>query len=240
MEAWTHLSLGPGFEFLASYTLSKTLTDNLGYYGSGVAGPSAYWANAYNRKGDRGLSFFDATHNFVWSGTYDLPFGRGRTFGADMHPIANAILGGWNISNIISLHTGFPITMQAADVSLQAPRAGRRPNRIAGRSGRVDNPTLDKWLDITAYELPASGAFGNSGNSSERAPGYANWDFGVGKKFNLSESRFFDFRAEFFNFTNHPSYSPPARSISAPNTFGTITSTVSPPRIIEFALKYHF
>jgi hypothetical protein len=97
--------LSQGLEFLASYTLSKTLTDNLGYYGSaGVNGPGAYWINAYDRRGDRGLSFFDATHNFVVSATYDLPFGKGRAWGTDWHPAVNAILGGWNVSSIVSLH----------------------------------------------------------------------------------------------------------------------------------------
>ena len=233
--------LSKGFEFLASYTLSKTLTDNLGYYGSpGVNAPSAYWANAYNRLGDRGLAFFDATHNFVLSGTYDLPFGKGRSWGNDWNGVTNAILGGWNISNILSLHSGFPITLQANDVSLQAPRAGGRPNRLPGRTGKLDNPTPDKWLDITAFDLPAAGTFGNVGNSSERAPSFANWDLSVGKKFSISEQKYFDFRAEFFNFTNHPSFGPPGRNISAPNAFGIVTATVNEPRILEFALKFHF
>jgi hypothetical protein len=62
----------------------------------------------------------------------------------------------------------------------------------------------------------------------------------LGKKFHLTESRFFDFRAEFFNFTNTPSFGPPNRNFSDLNTFGRITSVVSPPRNIEFALKFHF
>jgi len=228
-----------GLEFLLSYTLSKGLTDNLGYYGSaGVASQGAYPSNAYDRRRDYGPAFFDATHNFVWSGTYDLPFGKGRAWGNDWNRVANAILGGWNISSIISLHTGFPITVQATDVSLQSPRGGGRPNRIA--DGSVANPTIDKWIDIAAFALPAQGTFGNSGVGILRAPGYANWDFGLSKKFNVTESKYFDFRAEFFNFTNHPSFNPPGRNISDPTTFGRITSTISPPRILEFALKFHF
>lgn len=233
--------LSQGFEFLASYTLSKTLTDNLGYYGSaGVATQSAYWANAYDRRSDRGLSFFDATHNFVWSGTYDLPFGKGRAFGNGWTGVTNAILGGWNVSSIIALHSGFPVNIRANDVSLQAPRGGGRPNRIAGRTAQLDSPTPDRWLDISAYALPATGTFGNAFTSSERAPGFGNWDFAVGKKFNITEAKYFDFRAEFFNATNHPSYGPPGANISAPNAFGIVTSTINEPRILEFALKFHF
>jgi hypothetical protein len=230
--------LSGGFEFMGSYTLSKAITDNTGYYGAGAAGAGAYWANTYDRKADRGLTFFDATHNFVWSGTYDMPFGKGRTWGNDMHPVANAILGGWNVSSIISLRTGFPITVTNADRSQQAVRGGQRPNRVG--SGEVASQTLEKWIDIAAFTQPELGAFGNSGVSILRQPSLANWDFGFGKKFSLSESKYFEFRSEFFNFTNHPSYQAPGRAFNTPNTFGLITSTISEPRNIQFGLKFFF
>jgi len=251
LQASARKRLSGGFEFLGSYTLSKTITDNLGYYGSGgVNAPSAYWMNAYDRRQDRGLAFFDATHNFVWSGTYDLPFGKGRAWGSNWSGAVNAILGGWNISNIISLHSGFPVTIRqnrfvGVSDSIQDPRGGERPDRIAGSSAKAPNQGPDQWLIggssiSSAYVLHALGKIGNAGNSSERAPSFANWDFGIGKKFNLTERHYLDFRAEFFNFTNHPSFGPPSNNISDPNNFGKIFGTVSPPRIMEFALKYHF
>ncbi|NOT62180.1 MAG: TonB-dependent receptor, partial [Acidobacteria bacterium] len=121
-----------GLEFLASYTLSKTMTDNLGYYGSGgVAAQGAYSANHYDRRGyNYGPAFFDAKHNFVWSGSYELPVGKGKSFGGDMHPVINAIIGGWSLSNIVQFRTGFPITVTAADVSLQGGRGTARPNLV--------------------------------------------------------------------------------------------------------------
>jgi hypothetical protein len=236
---------GQGLEFLASYTLSKTLTDNRGYYGAGannpVAGWSAYWIDAYNRSGDRALSFFDARHSFVVSGTYDLPFGRRRVWGNNWGRAANVILGGWNVSSIVSLHSGFPVTILAsAAQSLQGSRAGERPNRVAGQTGKVENPTPDNWLSDVAYNLPMLGKIGNAGNSTERAPGFANWDFAIGKEFQVTERKSFDLRVEIFNFTNHPSYGPPGNNISAPNAFGVITNTVNDPRILEIALKFHF
>jgi hypothetical protein len=228
-----------GIEFLASYTLSKSITDNLGYYGSGgVAGPGAYWANTYDRRADRALAFFDATHNFVWSGTYDLPFGKGRGMGNDWNGVTNVILGGWNLSSIITLRTGFPITVTTADRSLQGVRGAQRPNRIG--DGSVDNPTITKWIDIAAFQQAALGTFGNAGVSILRAPGLTNWDFGLGKKFSLDEHKYFEFRTEFFNTINHPSFSPPNRTFSDPSTFGQIFGTVSSPRQMEFALKFYF
>lgn len=218
--------LSGGLEFLGSYTLGKALTESLGFFGPGaVASPWNFWINAYNRRGDRGPSAFDVRHNFVWSAAYDLPFG-------------------FNISSIVTLHTGFPVTItqgsSPTSSSLQDSRGGERPDRVAGRSGKLENQSPNLWLDIGAYSHHALGVFGNAGNSTERAPGFANWDFAVQKKFNVSENRYFDFRAEFFNFTNHPSFAPPFNYISDSNNFGRIFDTVSPPRIIEFALKAYF
>lgn len=236
-----------GLEFMASYTLSKTLTDNLGYYGSGgVAAQGAYSANHYDRRGyNYGPAFFDAKHNFVWSGTYELPVGKGRSFGGDWHPVVNAIIGGWSVSNIIQFRTGFPITVTAADRSLQGGRGSARPNLVGnpvpGNQTVPSGSTPDGlWLDINAFTVPALGKFGSAGVGIARAPGYANWDMSLGKKFYVSEGNYFDFRAEFFNATNHPSFSPPSASIANTNTFGRIFGTVSNARNLEFALKYHF
>jgi len=229
-----------GLEFLLSYTLSKTLTDNLGYYGSaGVRAQGAYSANNYNRHGyNYGPAFFDATHNFTWAGTYDLPFGKGRAFGGGWNSLTNGLLGGWALGSILQFRSGFPITVTAADQSLQGGRGSARPNLIGDPT--LDNRTLDRWMDAAAFSLPAQGTFGSAGVGVLRAPGYKNLDISLSKKFNLTESKYFDFRAEFFNFTNTPSFAPPAADLSAPATFGRITDTVSNPRNLEFALKFHF
>ncbi|HYW70107.1 MAG TPA: hypothetical protein VE961_03675, partial [Pyrinomonadaceae bacterium] len=232
-----------GFDYLLSYTLSKTLTDNRGFYGSaGVAAQFAYAYNNYDRRADYGPAFFDALHTFSWAGSYELPFGKGRSFGANLHPAINAALGGWNVSSIVSAHTGFPITVVSNDVSEQAIS---RSTSTQGRPLLIGDPkptnqTIDNWINLAAFTQPDPGRLGNAGVGIVRAPGYANLDFGVGKKFSLSESRNFDFRAEFFNFTNHPSFAPPGRSTADLNTFGKITSTISNSRRVEFALKFNF
>lgn len=241
-----------GLEFLASYTLSKTLTDNIGYYGSdGVGDVSFYQTSFYNRRADYGPAFFDARHNFVWAGSYELPVGRGRAWGQNWHPAVNALLGGWSVSSIISLHSGFPLTFFADDLSLQDPRGGVRANLVTGpqitSSGGLQKAliagsavTTGGYFNLAAFSQPALGSFGTSGVGIARAPGYANWDFSLGKKFYVTEARYFDFRAEFFNFTNHPSFRPPSTYIGDPDNFGKIFSTISPPRILEFALKFYF
>jgi hypothetical protein len=245
LQASMRRRFSKGLEFLASYTFGKVLTDNRGFYGSGVfAGDQgAYPSNAYDRAADYGLAFFDVKHNFVLSGSYELPFGNGRAWGNNWNSAINGILGGWNISSIISFKSGFPITVfdtRVTSTSLQAPRAGAfpRPNRIG--SGIPSNQTIDNWINAADFTSPAAGTFGNSGVGIMRGPNFANWDFTIGKKFSVTESKYFDFRAEFFNFTNRPNFTLPGRNLGDPATFGRITNTINESRRVEFVLKFYF
>jgi hypothetical protein len=223
-----------GLEYLASYTLGKVRTNNLGYYGStGVQAEGAYWMNAYQPEWNYGPAFFDSRHNFVLSASYALPFGEGRS-GA-----ANALVGGWRVSGNFQARTGFPITVtDGRGSSLQATRGNERPNCIGDPTPATQ--TLDRWLDINAFGRAASGTWGNCGIGVARAPGFKNLTAAVAKRINAGGSRGAELRLEAFNLTNTPSFSPPARDISVPNTFGTITNTVSTARTVELVLKFIF
>jgi hypothetical protein len=229
-----------GLEYLASYTLSKTKTNNLGYYGSGaVAAEGADWLNAYQPEWNYGPAFFDARHNFVYSANYELPFGRGRTWGSNSSPVVNAILGAWRLSGIFQARTGFPITVtDGQNRSSQGVRGNERPNCVGDPVPSDQN--IYKWLDINAFARVPLGTWGNCGIGVARAPGYKNVDAVLSKRFNTGGERYFEFRAEAFNLTNTPSFGPPARDINAPNTFGTITSTVSTARTVELVMKFFF
>jgi hypothetical protein len=229
-----------GLEYLASYTLSRTRTNNLGYYGSGgVAAEGAYWMNAYEPEWNYGPAFFDARHNFVFSANYELPFGRDRRWGANISPVMNALVGGWRLSGIFQARTGFPITVvDGRGSSLQATRGNERPNCVGDPT--PSDQSITRWLDINAFERAALGTWGNCGIGVARAPGYKNLDLVLAKRFAAGGERYFEFRAEAFNLTNTASFSPPARDISNVNTFGTITGTVSTARTVELVLKFFF
>ncbi len=229
-----------GVEYLASYTLSRTRTNNLGYYGSGgVQAEGAYWMNAYDPEANYGPAFFDARHNFVLSANYELPYGRDRKWGNDAPTVMNAILGGWQVSGIFQARSGFPITVtDGRNRSLQGTRGNERPNCIGDPT--PSNQNLDHWLDINAFATVPLGTFGNCPIGVGRAPGYKNVDLTLAKRFGLGGQRSFEVRAEAFNLTNTPSFSPPARDISNVNTFGTITGTVSTARTVELVAKFFF
>ncbi len=229
-----------GAEFLASYTLSRTRTNNLGYYGSGgVAAEGAYWMNAYNPEANYGRAFFDARHNLVLSANYELPFGNGRKWASGASGLTDAIIGGWRLSGIFQARSGFPITVtDGRGRSLQAVRGNERPNCVG--NPKPSDQNLRHWLDISAFALVPLGTFGNCPIGVADAPGYTNVDVVLAKQFSTGGKRYFEFRAEAFNLTNTPSFGPPGRDISNPNTFGVITSTVSTARTVEMVLKYFF
>ena len=229
-----------GFEYLASYTFGRVRSNNRGFYGSaGVAAEGAYWMNTYEPEWNYGPAFFDVRHNLVFSANYELPFGRGRTWGTDSSALVDAILGGWRVSGIFQARTGFPITViDGANRSLQGVRGNERPN-CTGDPVPADQ-NITHWLDINAFARVPLGTWGDCPVGVARAPGYKNIDLVLAKRFSLGGERAFEFRAEAFNLTNTPSFSPPAANINAPNDFGTITNTVSTARTVELVVKLFF
>ncbi|MPY91064.1 MAG: hypothetical protein GEU99_24515 [Luteitalea sp.] len=231
--------LWQGLDFVANYAYGKTLSNNLGYYGSGgVAAEGAYPMNSYDIEANYGPAFFDARHVFSLAGSYDLPFGRERAFGSTWNRAIDAVAGGWAASVAVTAHTGFPFTViDGSRPSLQASRASERPNRIG--SGEVDNPTLERWIDRSAFESAPDGQFGDAGVGILRAPGYWNVDLSISKRLLTMGQQYIVIRGEMFNVLNHPNMGPPDRNIQS-TTFGPITGTVGDPRIVQLVAKYYF
>ena len=237
-----------GVEFLASYTLAKGTTNNRGFYGvfggTGLQGVTsategAYWQNTYDPEAEWGPAFHDVRHNFVFSSTYDLPFGQGRKWGSDWSGVMNAIAGGWRLGGIFQTRTGLPITViDGRARSLQGERGAERPNCVGDPV--PSDQSISRWLDIAAFQAVPLGTFGNCSVGVARAPGYTNVDLVLSKRFAAGGPRYAEFRVEAFNAFNHPSFGPPGRDISVPNTFGVITNTISSPRVIELVLKFSF
>jgi hypothetical protein len=247
LQASVRQRFDKGLEFMASYTWAKGMSNNRGFYGQ-FGGPSsggslategAYWQNTYDPDADWGPMFYDLRHNFVLSGAYELPFGKGRKWGSNWAGATNAILGGWKLAGIYQGRSGFPITVfDGRNRSLQGERGAERPNCVGNPV--PSDQSIAKWLDINAFSAAALGTFGNCPVGVARMPGYQNVDLTLSKRFELGGTRALEFRVEAFNAFNHPSFGPPARDISAPNTFGQITSTISSPRTIELVAKFSF
>jgi len=241
-----------GFEFLASYTLSKTLTDNGGFYGAGWGGYSANASNGgiggdgnlniRDKSLDYGPAWFSATHTGALSGSYELPIGKGRKVGGDWAGVTQTLLGGWNVSAILTVRSGLPITVVNGwgNTSLQSSTfvIQERPDQVG--NGSASNPSWDQWLDITAFRPAELGTFGDAGVGIFRGPGFYNIDMGLDKNFDLGGSRQLTFRVEAFNLLNHPNKGMPVRDISNPGQFGQILGTANAARVLEIAAKLTF
>ncbi len=108
---------------------------------------------------------------------------------------------------------------------------------------RVSNPSPDRWYDRTAFAIPRDASaladFGNVGRNSMQEDGIFNWDIGLQKAFQVTESLDVQFRREVFNMTNHPSFAVPNRNVRSP-AGGTIRGTNTSPRQMQFGLRISF
>ena len=235
-----------GLEFLASYTYSKALSDNVGYYGVGwgqTAGQGYYYLDSTDPLRDYGPSPYDMRHMFSFAANYELPFGKERKHGTDWGRREECAPGRLARSTASSRRTaGSPITVyDGAGQSLQATRSIERPNRVVRRRDlrRRRRRCVDRHQLLPAR---AGGQFGDSGVGILHGPGYWNWDLGLSKNFYFDDRRYVTFRIEAFNVLNHPNFALQAGSadMSNPTTFGRIQNTFSAPRIVELVLKFTF
>jgi hypothetical protein len=219
-----------GLSFLASYTYGRSLDtqSNIdlcdGCTNSSGAGNVQ---DVNNRKANRGPSDHNVPHRFVFSGGWDVPFKR-------EHPI----IGGWSLSGILSLSSGLPFTLNLPFDNANTGNVNW-PNRIA--DGRLDNPTIDRWFDTSAFTFPAQYTFGNAGRGFLTGPGTKTVDFSLQRNFKLpiNEASRLEFRAESFNTFNTPQFGIPGATLQTPQ-FGVIGGTAGANRQLQFGLKFLF
>ncbi len=239
-----HHRWSQGLEFLASFTVSKFLSESEGV--ESWAEPSAVQVrNFSNLSAEKSLDANDIPKSLVLSFVYELPFGRGKQFGKALSGPVNAVLGGWQISSVGTFKDGFPLSVssQVDNTGSLGGGANQRPNLVG--DPHVANPTVDAWfnnrLDNTAaFKQPDAFTYGNTGRylSNLRAPGITQFDTVISKSWNFREGLRAQFRGEFFNAFNHANFYAPNTTFGNP-AFGTITQTL-PPRTIQLALKVYW
>ena len=228
-----------GLYFTGAYTWGHAIDNVPEQFGSGGGGTSDY----RNFDLSRGNSNFDIRHRFVLSSACELPFGKNRRW-LNRGGILNGILGGWELGGLWSAQTGdhFTITVPNARQRLGATAIGDWwPDRI--RSGRLAERTAQRWFDTTAFVLPRDAAgnwyVGNAGRGILNSDGLFNIDLGLKKSFAVTERVRVQFRWETFNLTNTPTLDRPDSNFES-RDIGTIRSTFSVPRQMQFALRLEF
>jgi outer membrane receptor protein involved in Fe transport len=232
--------LSRGLELQLSYTYSKAMSNNIGYYGEGGQAGTEGWypQDLYDMVAEWGPAYFSATHNFTASYTYQLPFGSGQRFGSNANPVVKAVLGNWQLSGIFTYHTGFPLTIYANDLSGTNSR-GFRADCIAPMTYPGGVGPGATWFGTASFKQPAAGTFGSCAQGTTFGPGLTDWDAGFHKDFALgaNEARRLEFRAEFINFTNTPIFNAPNINLGA--QLGQVLSSQYQ-RTVQLALKLYF
>jgi len=222
-----------GLTFVSAYTWSHALTDG-DPGGSGTGGTQ----NSYDLRSEKGNASYDIRHRLVNSFSYELPFGADKHWLRGVGGFAGNLIGGWQVAGIATFSTGQSFTPTVSGDIAQIGGNSVRPNRIADGNLPYGERTAARWFDTTAFTIPASGTFGNSGRAVLKAPGLNNWDLTLLKSTHFGENRRTEFRAEFFNLFNHPNFNLPNGTVNSP-AFGTITQAKDA-RQIQLGLKLYF
>jgi hypothetical protein len=228
-----------GLYFLGSYTWSKSIDNQSNGTDTAIAS-GQYPQNQLNPSLDRGLSSFDRPQVFVGSVVWAIPFGRGPAERSRARELVNSVLGGWQLSGILTAESGTPfsVLMNCADINAQGNNC--RPNVIASSALPSSQQSINEWFNTAAFAIPSTPEYGDAGRNILRAPGVNDIDLALSKSFPWGsvETRRLQIRSEFFNTLNHTNLGVPVNSIDSP-AFGTITSA-APGREVQFGARLEF
>ncbi len=238
LEAKVEQRVSRGLTLLLSYTHSKLIDDASSVFSSTVfssPGSNSLVGADYARPYlERDSSTGDVPNVASLSGLYQLPAGRGHRFGSSAAPAV--LLGGWGINAIASLQSGAPVTVTMATNDYAfAGIATRRPDIIAQPALTPSARTPARFFNTAAFAAPA-GVVGTASRNPVRGPAFRDLDLAAIKHTALGERYDVEFRAEIFNITNTPAFAPPNGSFGT-TAFGSITSTTTDPRVVQFAVR---
>jgi hypothetical protein len=229
-----------GLSVIAHYTISKMISDSdvSGTDVDFITGGSSIqnWANL---RQERSLSAFDVPQRLVISFDYLLPLGRGRTFGKNMNRFLDGVIGGWELSSIISAQSRTPLAITQSAANLW--EGNQRPNLIGDPS--MPGPVKDKlnnYFNVAAFANAPADTYGSTPRllPSYRGPGLINEDVTLSKNFNIVEQKYLQLRLEAYSVTNSPQFGNPNTSFGS-TSFGQITGAGGA-RVVQVAAKFYF
>jgi len=234
--------IGKSLLFNMNYTWAKSLSDvDLRSSTPGIQ------QNQYNRFLERADDGNIRRQQLRFNYVYDLPFGRGQKMLADMHPAANAILGGWQLVGITTMYTGARLSPSYSNSDpANTNQFSGRPDRLG--DGNLSSSDMGELIrnrqpifDLSAFSVPTSGRgyYGNSARNVLTGPGLHNWNVGVHKNWLLGgDAAQLQFRWEMFNAFNRVNFNNPSTNIQG-GSFGLVT-TSGAARSMLFGLRLDF
>ena len=233
-----------GLYLLGNYTWSKCMT-NQHTQASQNQQYRAEWLPGFGIARDYGLCDTDATNLVHLSGSYNLPFGRGRKYLADSNRAIDAILGGWVVNFIYTYQGGQPTTVTCP---VATSEFGCFANTVSGQSLYAGPHDYKQWLNPAAFaQPPIATSIGETnyavlGGSPQqvRGPSFKNVDASILKNFMFPASLRLQFRAEAFNLTNTTQFGQPTQLNFTTSNFSQINSQRNPNRVMQLALKLYY
>jgi hypothetical protein len=252
-----------GLQFDFNYTFSKSLdiTSNatrLGYSSSvNVGSPGSRLANAWSPNARRAVSDFDTPHQFNLNWIAELPFGKGRHFAGNAGSLADAIIGGWELSGVARWTSGYPFTVDNGNfwpTNWDEQGIGQMIARPSMGHHRDSTGAVSAFADPAAafadFVHPYPGQAGS--RNVIRGDGFAGLDMALNKRWKMPiEGHSLQFRWEVFNVPNLHRFNALsglgtqacaciASLQQLPTSFGNYTGLLTDPRIMQFALRYEF
>lgn len=263
LQATLRKQFGNGVQFDLNYTYSKSIDSTssatrLNWASCcNVGAPGTRLVNAFDPKGRRGVSDFDTTHQINANWIVQLPFGKGKRY-ANAPGVADAVIGGWELSGIVRWTSGFPFTVdngnfwptnwdeQGIAQMVVKPQTGRF-RQADGSVSAFANPTTA----FNGFQHPFPGQSGS--RNVIRGDGYAGLDMALNKRWMMPiEGHSLQFRWEVFNVPNLHRFNVDsglqtgtacaciASLQQLPSGFGDYTGLLTQPRVMQFALRYEF
>ena len=230
-----------GLTGMLSYTHSRLMDDASSVFDSSIlTGPVANFpvADSYNPSLERDASLGDMPNVTVGSIVYAIPMGKEHRIAST--GLAQWFLGGWNANGIVTLQSGMPFAItQATNFNAFAGFGTQRPTINGHANLPASQRTPAHFINTAAFSITPQFKLGNASRDPARGPAYRDLDLALIKNTAISERVSLELRGELFNVTNTPAFAQPAAVVGAAG-FGSITATVSDPRVAQVAAKLHF
>jgi hypothetical protein len=227
-----------GLEYTIAFTWSRALDGGSALRSN--SGDTLWPSNSYNLAAEYGPSQFNLPRRLVLSYLYDLPFGSGQAYLT--HGFLAPVVGGWRLGGILTLADGTSISATQLGDTAGLGVQSNEPDATAVKP-IPQHRTANNFWNSAAFDYTNPDLTYRPGTMSRDVlytPGTQDWDASLSKDFHIWETHALNFRAEAFNFLNHPNWNQPASSDNrSPSTFGIITSAKTM-RQIQFAIKYSF
>jgi len=234
-----------GFQFLVTYTLSKSIDDSSLQGLTGFLGGSSSLQDPNNRRLERSLSQFDSTHVLGINYAYELPIGRGKAIGTNWNVWLNGIIGGWKTNGIWQFVSGNPLGLGLSGGQSLPTYGGQRPNLTGTLERNNGSDFVDHYFANPEVAVkPAPYALGTAPRTlpNLRAPGINLANLSLFKEFPMSKFREgmrLEYRLEAFNAFNHPHFCAPDTTVNS-DSFGKIFSLCTSPREFQMGLKFYW